>query len=176
MKKNWKYFLMGAGAVVAGFFAYAWLKDRQEDDTIAEPAEDTTPPEPSDAHHFDQAYIDHRREIFRERAAEREVSPTASGDSPAPPAASHEDPPQEAQRAPVEKTDVPGDSTQEPKGNIDPDTNNETSADCPEDGGSTPAETADEEASPDETDKADEGDEDPNEDEGQEESDEDHRE
>ena len=178
MKKKFKYFLMGAGTVVAGFFAYAWLKDqpktRPADDISGEPSADTIPPGASAEQNISQ-YIEHRRELYRKRAAQRAASPAVAEDSPAPPAASHEDPPQEAQRAPVEKTDVPDGSAQAPNENIEPDPNDEMPADCHEDGSSTPAGTADEETSPDETDKADEADEDPNEDEGQEESDEYHR-
>lgn len=67
MKKNWKYFLMGAGAVVAGFFAYALLKDRPEDDIIAEPASDWSPITPSSEHHNSTDYVARRREILKQQ-------------------------------------------------------------------------------------------------------------
>lgn len=106
MNKSWKYFLVGAGAVVAGFFAYALLKDRPEDDILAEPAADTTPPQSSAGHHFDPEYIEHRREVTRRRTAERTVPPTAAGDAPASPVTSGADPAREKQEVPVEQTEV----------------------------------------------------------------------
>lgn len=69
--KKITYFLMGAGAVVAGFFAYALLSDsprpgKETTQTPHDPPIDPTPPRYSS-----QDYVAHRREFLQKRAAER---------------------------------------------------------------------------------------------------------
>ena len=69
--KKITYFLMGAGAVVAGFFAYALLSDsprpsKETTQSPQDPQADPTPPRYSS-----QDYVAHRREFFQKRAAER---------------------------------------------------------------------------------------------------------
>lgn len=124
MKKSWKYFLVGAGAVVAGFFAYALFKDRPEDDTLAEPATDTTPPRTSSESHISPEFIERRRELYRRRAAER----TASS------ASAQEDLPQANQESPAEKPEGQETADQEPKPVIaGPIPMEEAPADCSED-------------------------------------------
>lgn len=113
MKKNLKYFLVGTGAVVAGFFAYALLKDRREDDVIAEPAEDTTSQRASSEQHISQEYIERRRELYRKRAAERAVAATISEDSQVSSAISREDSTQATQETPA---DFPEDGDSAPTG------------------------------------------------------------
>lgn len=154
MKKNLKYFLVGAGAVVAGFFAYELLKDRPEDDIIAEPAEDTVPQRASSEQHISQEYIERRRELYRKRAAERAVAATTSEDSLVSSAISREDSTQATQETPKEKVVNPDGSTQYPNGNIDSDADGETPADFPEDGDSAPTGASSEGTSSDGTDKS----------------------
>lgn len=82
--KKITYFLMGAGAVVAGFFAYALLSDspRPSKEAPQDPPADPTPPRYSS-----QDYVAHRREFFQKRAAERaaaESTEEASVPHPAP--------------------------------------------------------------------------------------------
>ena len=113
MKKNLKYFLVGTGAGVAGFFAYALLKDRREDDVIAEPAEDTTSQRASSEQHISQEYIERRRELYRKRAAERAVAATISEDSQVSSAISREDSTQATQETPA---DFPEDGDSAPTG------------------------------------------------------------
>lgn len=112
MKKNLKYFLMGAGTVVAGFFAYALFKDQPKDDIAAEPATNTTPSGSSAAHRPSQEYVDHRREAFRARAAQRTASPVISEDAPAENAEEQEGPVQSSEdgTAPAPKDNAPADS------------------------------------------------------------------
>ena len=105
MKKKFKYFLLGAGTVVAGFFAYAWLKDqpktRPVDDIIGEPSADTIPQGASAEQNVSQEYIEHRRELYRKRAAQRAASPAVAEDSSASPVVACETPaarPEIAQR------------------------------------------------------------------------------
>lgn len=154
MKKNLKFFLVGAGAVVAGFFAYALLKDRSEDDIIAKSAEDITPPRTSSERHISQEYIERRRELYRKRAAERAVAATTSEDSQVSSAISREDSTQATQEISKEKAAAPDGSTQYPNGNIDSDADSETPADCPEDGDSAPTGASSEGTSSDGTGKS----------------------
>lgn len=69
MKKSWRYFFIGTSAVIAAFFVCAWRKARQKDDVIAESAADLAPPESTPVRRFDREYIEHRRELYRRRAA-----------------------------------------------------------------------------------------------------------
>ena len=96
MKKKFKYFLLGAGTVVAGFFAYAWLKDqpktRPVDDIIGESSADTIPQGASAEQNVSQEYIEHRRELYRKRAAQRAASPAVAEDSSASPVVACETP------------------------------------------------------------------------------------
>lgn len=129
MKKNLKFFLMGASAVIAGFFAYALLKDRPEDaedDIITEPAADTTSPKASGEHHISQEFIEHRREFYWKRAAERAASPTISEDSQPSFAVPLED---STPTNPVKEADGQGVPMQEPKKSLSPEPNDETSTD-----------------------------------------------
>lgn len=134
MKKNFKYFLMGAGAVVAGFFAYALFKDQPKEDIVAEPAADTTSPIPSAAHRSSQEYVDHRREVLRAQTAQQAVSPVISGDAPAENA--------EEREVPVQSS---GDG-------MNPAPKNNASADCPETEACTPVEASREDAISDKAD------------------------
>lgn len=69
--KKITYFLMGAGAVVAGFFAYALLSDnpRPSKETTQVPQDPPTGPVPP--RYTSQDYVAHRREFMQKRAAER---------------------------------------------------------------------------------------------------------
>lgn len=155
MKKNFKYFLMGAGAVVAGFFAYALFKDQPKEDIVAEPATNTTPSGSSAVHRSSQEYVDHRREAFRAQAAQRAVSPVISGDAPAENA--------EEREVPVQSS---GDG-------MNPAPKNNASADCPETEACTPVEASGESAISDRADLCEGTDEGTKERENQEESEED---
>lgn len=115
MKKKFKYFLMGAGTVVAGFFAYAWLKDqpktRPADDIIGEPSVDTIPPGASTEQNISQEYIEHRRELYRKRAAQRAASPAVAEDSSASPVVARETPAARPENAGSSPTGTPGEGT-----------------------------------------------------------------
>ena len=85
--KKITYFLMGAGAVVAGFFAYALLSDspRPSKETTQVPQD--PPADPTPPRYSSQDYVAHRREFFQKRAAERaaaESTEEASVPHPAP--------------------------------------------------------------------------------------------
>ena len=69
--KKFTYFLMGAGAVVAGFFAYVLLSDspRPSKETTQVPQD--PPIDPMPPRYSSQDYVAHRREFFQKRAAER---------------------------------------------------------------------------------------------------------
>ena len=66
--KKITYFLMGAGAVVAGFFAYALLSDspRPSKETTQTPQD--PPIDPMPPRYSSQDYVAHRREFFQKRA------------------------------------------------------------------------------------------------------------
>ena len=72
--KKFTYFLMGAGTVVAGFFAYALLSDspRPSKETTQVPQD--PPADPTPPRYSSQDYIAHRREFMQKRAAQREAA------------------------------------------------------------------------------------------------------
>ena len=69
--KKITYFLMGAGAVVAGFFAYALLSDSPRPSKEATQTPQDPPADPTPPRYSSQDYVAHRREFFQKRAAER---------------------------------------------------------------------------------------------------------
>lgn len=120
MKRNLKYFLLGAGAVVAGFFAYALFKDQTEDAIPVQPSTDTTPPRNSAENHLSPESIERRRELYRRRAAER-----AASSAPV-----QEDLSQTNQESTAEKPEVQEAAAQEPKAVIVSVPTEEAHADC----------------------------------------------
>ena len=69
--KKITYFLMGAGAVVAGFFAYALLSDSPRPSKETPQSPQDPPADPTPPRYSSQDYVAHRREFFQKRAAER---------------------------------------------------------------------------------------------------------
>lgn len=79
MKKKIKYFLLGAGSVVAGFFAYALLSDRPSASSTDTSENTQVPPVDAGApRHSNQEYVDRRREFIRERATAARAAAAAS--------------------------------------------------------------------------------------------------
>lgn len=78
MKRKMKYFLMGAGAVVAGFFAYALLKDEPISTVDAYQEDKDIPANMAATQQPKQEYINHKREVLRERAAARTAAAAAA--------------------------------------------------------------------------------------------------
>lgn len=69
--KKIMYFMMGAGTVVAGFLAYALLRDSPESCREAPQAPQDTPAAPAPPRCSSQDYVVRRREFMQRRAAER---------------------------------------------------------------------------------------------------------
>lgn len=72
--KKITYFLMGAGAVVAGFFAYALLSDSPRPSKEATQTPQDPPADPTPPRYSSQDYVAHRREFLQKRAAQREAA------------------------------------------------------------------------------------------------------
>ena len=69
--KKVTYFLIGAVAGVAGFFAYALLSDSPMPSKEATQTPQDPPANPTPPRYSSQDYVAHRREFFQKRAAER---------------------------------------------------------------------------------------------------------
>lgn len=72
MKKNTKRFLIGVGATFAGFAAYVFLKESKRIYFASEKKDVTDDPVPPvDATTFNKEYIEHRKELIKERAEKK---------------------------------------------------------------------------------------------------------
>ena len=85
--KKVTYFLIGAVAGVAGFFAYALLSDSPRPSKEATQTPQDPPADPTPPRYSSQDYVAHRREFFQKRAAER-----ATAESTEEPSVPHPDP------------------------------------------------------------------------------------
>ena len=92
--KKITYFLMGAGAVVAGFFAYALLSDSPRPSKEATQIPQDPPIDPTPPRYSSQDYVAHRREFFQKRAAERAAAESTEEPSVSHPASQPADPAQ----------------------------------------------------------------------------------
>lgn len=92
--KKFTYFLMGAGAVVAGFFAYALLSDSPRPSKETPQSPQDPPADPMPPRYSSQDYVVHRREFFQKRAAERAAAESTEEPSVPHPAPQPADPAQ----------------------------------------------------------------------------------
>ena len=92
--KKITYFLMGAGAVVAGFFAYALLSDSPRPSKETPQSPQDPPADPTPPRYSGQDYVAHRREFFQKRAAERAAAESTEKPSFSHPAPQLADPAQ----------------------------------------------------------------------------------
>lgn len=108
MKKKMKYFLLGAGTVVAGFLAYAFLSDSQMSCKETSQAPQDPPADPPSPRCSSQDYVAHRREFMQKRAAERAATESTEEPSVPQPAPQPVGPAQEPSAD--EPADLAGDS------------------------------------------------------------------
>lgn len=92
--KKFTYFLMGAGTVVAGFFAYALLSDSPRPSKETPQSPQDPPADPTPPRYSSQDYVAHRREFFQKRAAERAAAESTEKPSFSHPAPQLADPAQ----------------------------------------------------------------------------------